>query len=196
MAHSAQLKLSAVGLTALVAAACASTAPFSTGSPGLDMMGQEEAHFFGDGSVAREALGANPLRARIDNTVMVYETELARARAAQGGFLNSVLSILGLALPISGTAASVALSDPDDIETVSIVTGVATTAVLALNLLVKPGEASASAARCEAFLESALALYERRWGPDRVVSGTAEEWDTYLTMRATLEPGRIEACAN
>ncbi len=159
------------------------------------MMSQEEAHFFVDPSAAQAALGGTSLRVRIDNTISVYEAELDRARAAQGGFLNTALSVFGLLLPVSGTAASIALSDPDHVQTVSIVTGAATTVILGLNLLLKPGAKAASAAQCEAFLESALESYRQRWGSERgAISGSAEEWNTYLTMRATLEPGRRAAC--
>ena len=158
-------------------------------------MQEEEAQFFRPVTSARAELAAVPLRTRIDNALSVYEEELGRARATQGGFLNATLDVLGLLLPISGTASAVALSDPDDIQTVAVVAGAATTGILVLDLLLKPGQKSSSAARCEAFLESAIASFEDRWGDDRsAVVGTDEEWDTYLTMRATLERGRVAAC--
>lgn len=184
-------------LLAVALSGCASAAPFSVSTPGIQAMSQEEPHFFTPTEQARGALAATPLRARIDNAMSVYEEELTRARAAQGGFLNTTLNILGLLLPISGTASSIALSDPDDVQTVAVVAGSATTAILLLDLLLKPGAKSASAAECEAYLEAALAVFERRWGSDLSgVTGTDEEWNTYLTMRATLEQGRATACGD
>lgn len=174
---------------------CASAAPFSVATPGLEAMGEEEAWFFTPVDRARDALQGTSLRARIDNTMQVYEDELERARRAQGGVLNATLNVLGLLLPISGTASSIALSDPDDVQTVAVVAGSATTAILLLDLLLKPGAKSAAARECEAYLESALAVFQQRWGTDRTaVTGTDEEWTTYLTMRATLEQGRESAC--
>lgn len=182
-------------ISALLLSGCASAAPFSIATPGLDAMAEEVPYFFVPSDRAQAELGSTPLRARIDNAMQVYEDELSRARAAQGGFLNATLNILGLLLPISGTASSIALSDPDDVQTVAVVAGSATTAILLLDLLLKPGAKSAAAAECEAYLESALAVFRQRWGTDRTaVTGTDEEWTTYLTMRATLDQGRQSAC--
>ena len=184
-------------LLVLSAAGCASAAPFSAPSPGLDMMRQEEAYFYARPSDAATALGGNSLRARIDNTIAVYEAELARAQAAQGGFLNGTLNVLGFLLPISGTATSLALSDPDQVQTVAVVAGAATTAILGINLLLKPGAKAAAAAQCEAFLASAIDSFVERWGRGPgTTAGTEAEWNTYLTMRATLKPGRLSACGD
>lgn len=174
---------------------CASAAPFSILTPGLQTMEQEVEYFHGPSAAAQAALRNTPLRARIDNTIAVYEEELGRAQAAQGGLLNGTLNILGLLLPISGTASALALSDPDDVQTVAVAAGAATTAILALNLLLKPGAKASAARECEAYLQSALSVFERQWGPDRSsVEGTDAEWNTYLTMRATLDGGREGAC--
>ena len=184
-------------LMVLCATACASAAPFSVTSPGLETMRQEEPHFFVPPSDAMDALAATSLRSRIDNTVAVYESELSRARSAQGGLLNATLNVLGLLLPISGTASAIALSDPDQAQTVGLVAGAATTAVLGLNLLLKPGAKAESARQCQEFLEGAIESYHLRWGAEgESVSGTEQEWSTYLTMRATLEPGRRSACGD
>lgn len=174
---------------------CASAAPFSVATPGLATMAQEEAHFYSPPADAMRALGSTPVRGRVGNAMAVYEEELERARRAQGGFLNTTLSIFGLLLPISGTVGSIALSDPDHVQTVSIIAGGATTAIMLLNLVLKPEAKSAAAARCAAYLESALEAYRQRYTPRlETLENTQPEWNTYMTMRATLEPGRAVAC--
>ena len=188
----------AVLLFATATAGCAGSAPFSISTPGLETLRQEEPHFYAAPTDAADALSGMPLGARVQNVISSYEEELGRAQRAQGGFLNTILSVLGIALPISGTASAVALSDPDQVQTVAIVSGAATTAILALNLLLRPEAKSAAAANCASFLESALESYRQRWDPARLdaVGDTPEEWRTYLTMRATLEPGRRAACGD
>ena len=185
-------------LLVTAAAGCSAAAPFSIATPGLETLRQEEPHFYVAPTQAADALSGMPLGARIQNVVSSYEDELDRAERAQGGFLNTVLSVLGLALPISGTAAALALSDPDQVQTVAVVAGAATTAILGLNLLLKPDAKSAAAANCASFLESALESYRQRWDLARLesVGDTPDEWRTYLTMRATLEPGRLAACGS
>ena len=173
---------------------CASAAPFSLPTPGLATLAQEEEYFFATPPEAMEALGATPLRSRVQNLMDSYEDELARARRAQGGFLNTTLSVLGLVLPVAGTASTIALSDPDQIEAVSIATGAATTVTMALSLLLKPQAKAAAARQCASFLETSIASFRRRWETPASIAGTPQEWNTYLTMRATLEPGRVAAC--
>lgn len=185
-------------LLSIPVAGCGSAAPFSVQTPGLEALQQERPYLYATPPDAMEALGGTPLPARVRNLAETYEGELQRAQRAQGGFLNTTLSLFGLVLPISGTVAAIALSDPDDVQTVSIIAGAATTAVMALNLLLKPQAKSAAAAQCASFLESALESIELRWTAPQLdaLSGTPQDWNTYLTMRGTLEPGRVSACAS
>lgn len=180
----------------LAPGACRSAAPFSVPTPGLETLSQEEPYLYANASEARNALAGVPLRGRIQNFMDTYEAERVRARGAQGGMLNATLSVLGILLPISGTVSAIALSNPDDIQTVSIVTGAATTAVLALKLLLKPEAKAAAAARCESFLDAALESSRQRWRPDRLeaVTGEAEDWERYLAVRGALEPVRLASC--
>ena len=191
-------RLSIALFLAVTTSACASAAPFSVPTPGLDALQQEEPYLYAAPTQAMDALDGTPLRGRVANLIATYEEELARAEEAQGGFLNTTLSILGLVLPLAGTASAVALEDPDQIQTVAIVTGAAATATMALNLLLKPQAKSAAAAGCGSFLESALESLRRQWDPPQrtSISGTPEEWSTYLTMRATLDFGRVAACGS
>ena len=177
---------------------CAASRPFSVSTPGLEALQQEEPYLYASPPQAIQALGGASLRGRIDNLVETYEQELTRAENAQGGFLNTALSVLGLILPISGTVSAVALSDPDQLQTVGIVAGAATTAVMGLNLLLKPQAKAAAAAECASFLGSALEAVRRRWDPSQLDSllGTPQDWNSYLTMRATLEPSRVAACGS
>ncbi len=188
-----------VGLTALSVAllGCGAARPFTVPNPGLTALQEEEPYLYTDRATAMQALGASSLDTRITNLRTTYEGELARADAAQGGFLNTTLGILGILLPVSGTASALALSDPDHVEAVGIATGVATTAVMGLDLILKPGKKSAEAAECAGFLASALEAIRLRWGDGEInASGTQEEWTAYLTMRGTLEPARAVACSD
>lgn len=192
MAH---LRAVAVLFLAIVVGGCAGVRPFSVPTPGLETLSEEEAYFYVDRAEAMDALGSRSLARRVANFRSTYQAELERAEAAQGGFLNTTFGVLGILLPVSGTASALALSDPDHVEAVGIATGVATTVVMGLNLLLKPGQKKAEAAECAGFLASALEAMRRQWGDGDIdLAGTEEEWSTYLAVRATLEPGRTVAC--
>ncbi|MDH3207980.1 MAG: hypothetical protein OEO79_15345 [Gemmatimonadota bacterium] len=190
-------RLAAIALLILSTAACGSARPFSLASPGLDRLTQEDPYLYASPAEAMQALGSGSLSGRVTNYIETYEAELGRAEAAKGGFLNTTLSILGLVLPLSGTVAAVAISDDDQAQTVSIAAGAATTAVMAIGLLFKPQAKAAAATQCATYLESALEALRARWEPSTLaaVTGTEAEWNTYLTMRGTLEPGRRAACS-
>ncbi|MDH3272536.1 MAG: hypothetical protein OEN56_14460 [Gemmatimonadota bacterium] len=185
-----------LALACLCASACGAARPFSVTTPGLQRLQQENTYLYAEAPGAMQALGSASLGDRVQNLIDTYEEELVRAEAAQGGFLNTTLNILGILLPVSGTASAIALSDPDDAKTVGIVAGAATTATMALNLLLKPGAKAAAASECAGFLGSALTAIRLQWDESRLGSleGTQEEWDSYLTMRGTLEPARSTAC--
>jgi len=190
------IRFAAIALLILSTAACGSTRPFSLATPGLDRLSQEDPYLYASPAEAMQALGGRSLGSRVTNFIETYEAELVRAEDAQGGVLNSMLSILGLVLPLSGTVAAVAISDDDQAQTVSIAAGAATTAVMGIDLLFKPQAKAAEAERCATYLESALEALHARWEPATLAAatGTEEEWRTYLTMRGTLEPGRRAAC--
>ncbi len=179
-----------------ITAACGAARPFTVQTAGLERLQQEEPYLYATPADAMTSLGRASLRGRVEGFVATYEEELARARAAQGGLLNTTLSILGVVLPVSGVASSIALSDPDHVQTVSIVTGAATTGVMVLSLILKPQAKAAAAAQCASYLETALEAVRARWSPPQLASltGTEQEWNTYLTLRGSLDPGRRAAC--
>lgn len=187
----------ATAVLSFAVSGCGAARPFAVPTQGLATLQEEDAYLYADRSSAATDLGPTSLERRVTNLRSTYEAEFQRAEAAQGGFLNATLGILGILLPVSGTASALALSDPDDVEAVGIATGVATTAVMGLNLILKPGKKSAEAAQCAGFLSSALEAIRRQWGEGEIdLAGTEEEWNTYLTMRGTLEPARAEACSD
>lgn len=177
-------------------AACGSVRPFSVMTPGLERLGEEEAHLYADADAAMQALGPSTLGARVQNLIDTYEDELARAEEAQGGALNTTLAVVGIVLPIGGTVSAAALSDPDHVQAVSIATGAATVLTLGLDLLLKPGAKAAAAAECSGFLASALEAIRLQWNESELTSleGTSDQWARYMSMRGTLEPGRRAAC--
>ena len=183
-------------LAVLALGGCAATGPFTIQTPGIGMLEAEAPHLYGAPPSAMSALGAGTLQERVLNLITTYEEELVRAERAQGGVLNTMLAILGLALPLSGTAAAIGLSDPDDAQTVAIVAGTATTVVMLTDLIFKPGNRQAAAVQCAGFLESALEAIRLQWDESSIasLSGTEEDWDQYLTVRGTLEPARATAC--
>ncbi len=190
-------RLLAVLALSFAMAGCGAARPFTVPTPGLETLQEEDAYLYVDRESAASALGATSLERRVTNLRSTYQAELARAEAAQGGFLNATLGVLGILLPVSGTASALALSDPDHVEAVGVATGVATTVIMGLDLILKPGQKNAEAAECAGFLASALEAIRLQWGEGAVdLEGTPEEWNVYLTLRGTLEPARAVACSD
>ncbi len=177
---------------------CAGAAPFTTPSPALATLEAEEPFLYQEPDRAIAGLSETELSlaGRIGNLFNVYEAELANAEAAQGGILNGFLSVTSLVLPLAGTVSAFALSNPDDVETVTAATGIATTLVVAINLIAKPKAKSDGAAACETFLRNALESLGQRWDRDNLdrVTGTPDDWRLYLAVRGSLDAGRDAAC--
>lgn len=187
-----------VALLSLLVTACPGPAPFSRPSPELAALEEEEPVLYAAPDVAEARLAQTDLPdlpSRIGNLYDAYEGELRNAERAQGGAVNTLLSLATVLVPLGGTVSAVALSK-DDAATVAGITAGATTALVAINLLFKPGQKAAAAKRCQEFLRSALETLNRRWDRDTLsaIQGTPEEWATYLAVRGSLDAGKSGAC--
>lgn len=187
-----------VALLSLLVAACPGPPPFSRPSPELAALEEEEPVLYAEPEAAEARLAQTnlpDLPTRIGNLYDAYEGELRNAERAQGGAANALLSITSVLVPLGGTVSAVALSK-DDAATVAGITAGVTTALVAINLLFKPGQKAAAAKRCEDFLRSALETLSRRWDRDNLgeIQGTREEWVTYLAVRGSLDAGKSGAC--
>lgn len=187
-----------VALLSLLVTACPGPAPFSRPSPELAALEEEEPVLYAAPEAAEARLAQTDLPdlpSRIENLYDAYEGELRNAERAQGGAVNALLSLATVLVPLGGTVSAVALSK-DDAATVAGITAGATTALVAINLLFKPGQKAAAAKRCQEFLRSALETLNRRWDRDTLseIQGTPEEWAIYLAVRGSLDAGKSGAC--
>ncbi len=178
---------------------CAGAQPFSAPTPALQVLEEEEPFLYEEPAVARAALdrpGAPGLSDRIVNLITAYEEELVRAEGAQGGALNTVLTLATLAVPVGGMVAPLFVDDPDRVKRIAAISAGVTTALVGVNLLLKPQAKKQAAARCETFLRYALESLRRRWDVTALdqLDETDNEWRAYLSTRTGLEAGRQAAC--
>jgi len=184
----------------IVLGGCAPALPFSTPSPGLDVLTAESEWLDRPSGFSPDGVAGSDMpevRQRVENLVEVYRGELRQAEAARGGAFNALMKIAGLALPVSGTAVALLVSDTDDAAAIAAGAAAATTIVAALNTFLKPGERAEAASSCEAFLRDALRSLEARWPESRraAIPNDATEWDVYFAVRSGLEAGRRASCS-